>query len=351
MNLGLKIKELRKVKKITQQDLANMLGVSYQAISRWENNITSPDISALPVLANIFNVTVDYLLDVNVSKNDEIIKDIYNQYWNLTVENKWNDAKNLLEEKVLLYPNSYFLKNELLHTYYSLLMSEDEVTYQNKIICLAEEIIANCLVDESKFSAIESLILVYANQNKHEKGKELLELLPDKSYSRDTLREYTLTGIEKDIAIQEQAFEILDSFEHVLYHLMFKKEAGLRSKFILKYKELLDIIFDNNDYGAYNYQLAFIYLQCAKDYAQVVNKEEALKYFNLSVKHLNEYFTLKDNEAVIKHTSFLVNKIEDDPHNWPLDKTVMHNDWLRTINDQVFDFMKGEIMEIYKLLK
>ena len=83
MQLGRRIKELRKKRNITQQDLAEMLGVSYQAISRWENNITSPDITTLPVLANIFNVTVDYLLDVNIKENTQIIENIYNQSWEL----------------------------------------------------------------------------------------------------------------------------------------------------------------------------------------------------------------------------------------------------------------------------
>ena len=77
MQLGRRIKELRKKRNITQQDLAEMLGVSYQAISRWENNITSPDITTLPVLANIFNVTVDYLLDVNIKENTQIRENIY----------------------------------------------------------------------------------------------------------------------------------------------------------------------------------------------------------------------------------------------------------------------------------
>ena len=88
MQLGRRIKELRKTRNITQQDLAEMLGVSYQAISRWENNITSPDITALPVLANIFNVTVDYLLDVNINENTQIIENIYKQSWELCVNQK-----------------------------------------------------------------------------------------------------------------------------------------------------------------------------------------------------------------------------------------------------------------------
>ena len=68
MNIGLKIKKLRKEKNITQQHLAEILDVSYQAISRWENNITSPDITVLPILSNIFNVTIDYLLDNKIER-------------------------------------------------------------------------------------------------------------------------------------------------------------------------------------------------------------------------------------------------------------------------------------------
>ena len=44
MNLADKLKELRKAKNVSQEKLAEYLGVSYQAVSKWENNITSPDI-------------------------------------------------------------------------------------------------------------------------------------------------------------------------------------------------------------------------------------------------------------------------------------------------------------------
>jgi transcriptional regulator with XRE-family HTH domain len=244
MQLGRRIKELRKKRNITQQDLAEMLGVSYQAISRWENNITSPDITALPVLANIFNVTVDYLLDVNINENTQIIENIYKQSWELCVNQKHKEAQELLEEKTKLFPNNYFLKNELLNIYYVLMYDNDKEIYQDKIIDLANEIINNCLISDYKFSAIKALILIYGSKKEFTKGKELLELLPDISYSKDHLKEYTLTGDEKEIAIQEQTDNILSSFEHIIYKTMFKKPVGERSRYLQKYIQLLDLIYE-----------------------------------------------------------------------------------------------------------
>ena len=115
MNLGNKIKTLRKEHNLTQENLAEMLGVSYQAISRWENNITSPDISTLPILANIFNVTVDYLLDVNITKNEENINKIYDEYYHLSINNQIDECVKILEEGIKQYPFAFKLKNELLH--------------------------------------------------------------------------------------------------------------------------------------------------------------------------------------------------------------------------------------------
>ncbi len=58
----LKIAELRKGKGIGQQDLAEVLGVSFQTVSKWETGTTMPDISLLPDIAAYFNVSVDELL-------------------------------------------------------------------------------------------------------------------------------------------------------------------------------------------------------------------------------------------------------------------------------------------------
>lgn len=60
--INLKIAELRKRNNMTQQELGDILSVSYKTISKWENGICSPDIHILPELSKLFNVSVDALL-------------------------------------------------------------------------------------------------------------------------------------------------------------------------------------------------------------------------------------------------------------------------------------------------
>ena len=62
MTIGKRIGLLRRQKGLTQEELASHMGVSPQAVSKWENDQTCPDISALPKLAQLFGVTVDELL-------------------------------------------------------------------------------------------------------------------------------------------------------------------------------------------------------------------------------------------------------------------------------------------------
>ena len=66
--LSEKIKELRKKKGLTQEDLANALNVSRQAITKWESGDGSPDIENLKNIALYFHVSVDYLIDSNTEK-------------------------------------------------------------------------------------------------------------------------------------------------------------------------------------------------------------------------------------------------------------------------------------------
>lgn len=60
--LGQKIGSLRREKEWTQEELAEKLGVSAQAVSKWENDVSCPDIMLLPEISKLFGVTVDALL-------------------------------------------------------------------------------------------------------------------------------------------------------------------------------------------------------------------------------------------------------------------------------------------------
>lgn len=73
--IGMKIIEMRKKEDLTQMELADKLGISYQAVSNWERGLTMPDITKLPELAQIFNISIDYLLDYSeeVQVVDELI--------------------------------------------------------------------------------------------------------------------------------------------------------------------------------------------------------------------------------------------------------------------------------------
>lgn len=72
-NLGLNIKNYRKNKGFTQEELAGMLGVTPQAISRWESEAGLPDVSMIVPIAQALNITTDMLLGYNVANQDDYL--------------------------------------------------------------------------------------------------------------------------------------------------------------------------------------------------------------------------------------------------------------------------------------
>jgi transcriptional regulator with XRE-family HTH domain len=73
ITLGKKISDYRKALGLTQDQLAEKMNVSPQAVSKWENDISCPDISLLPKLAALFGITVDELLSVETKKEIELL--------------------------------------------------------------------------------------------------------------------------------------------------------------------------------------------------------------------------------------------------------------------------------------
>lgn len=69
---GNRLKELRKNKNISQEEIGELCGVAKTTISNWENNITQPPIETITKLAQYFSVTTDYLLGLNRDDLDKI---------------------------------------------------------------------------------------------------------------------------------------------------------------------------------------------------------------------------------------------------------------------------------------
>ncbi len=68
--IGKNIHTLRKQNGLTQEELAGKIGVTYQAVSKWENGTTAPDIALLPELAAVLGTSIDALLGYAAEKKD-----------------------------------------------------------------------------------------------------------------------------------------------------------------------------------------------------------------------------------------------------------------------------------------
>lgn len=72
-SIGENISEMRKASGLTQMDMAEKLGISFQAVSNWERGVSMPDISKLSALSRLFNVTIDEILN-NTADNSDIVR-------------------------------------------------------------------------------------------------------------------------------------------------------------------------------------------------------------------------------------------------------------------------------------
>ncbi|CAM3025629.1 DNA-binding protein [Hathewaya histolytica] len=111
--IGEVIYRLRKEKGITQEQLANFIGVSTAAVSKWESGNSYPDITLLPVIATIFNVTIDMLLNFKIELSHEEVMKIYSECESIFSINNLEKAIEVSKSYVNRHPGSYYLKSRI----------------------------------------------------------------------------------------------------------------------------------------------------------------------------------------------------------------------------------------------
>jgi len=199
MTFGQRLKKIRREANMTQERLAEYLSVTPQAVSRWENDAVMPDISLLPVFANLFGVTTDTLLGVDITKRDEAIKDILTRAWDeyrcgtdvvrshKETHQYIGRAVEIVEEGLKLYPDSWALKSDLVKFRFAFFDEDIEVVRANqrRVVELCEDIIENCEDSNLHQFAIDTFCTLSRVLGLTDRAKELVNQMPHMSLSKE----------------------------------------------------------------------------------------------------------------------------------------------------------------------
>lgn len=216
ITLGENIRTLRNRDNITQEQLAEALEVSPQAVSRWENEATFPDISVLPVLANYFGVTTDYLLGVDTAHKQKEIDRAVEWDAKLRSEGKTRKSVEFLREKAKEFPSSHIILHRLACSLFSLYHQSGEVFDEREKNEMAREsaelckrALKYCDKNDQLFigQCKQTLVLNFVELGERERAENIADTLPSFWCSREMV--YPKTLFEKDALREWQEFLLM----------------------------------------------------------------------------------------------------------------------------------------------
>ena len=105
MFIARNLRKLRLEKGLTQEEIAARLNVTGQAVGKWERDECYPDITLLPGLANMFNVSVDELIGLDEVNRQNKIIEIQGRKNELAAQGKYAELVKYLEEESKIHPN------------------------------------------------------------------------------------------------------------------------------------------------------------------------------------------------------------------------------------------------------
>jgi transcriptional regulator with XRE-family HTH domain len=192
--IGNKIKSLRNKRAVTQEHLAEYLGITAQAISRWESGTCYPDIELLPAIADYFSVTVDDLLCIDKSKKKEKIEGFIKSADTSQRAGNFDEAVNILRLALKEFPSSFLLQAELACAL-GCIDNGQKISKDlcEEVIILCSHILDDCLEDTLRLRAKAILCYVYAKHLEElEKAKQIADSLPPLYQCREVAMAETL---------------------------------------------------------------------------------------------------------------------------------------------------------------
>ncbi|GHV12453.1 hypothetical protein FACS1894219_05370 [Clostridia bacterium] len=196
-NLGEKIKSLRKTRDLTQEQFGDFLGVSYQAVSKWETNAAIPDVTMFPVLARFFGVTTDELFGMDETRDRERINAYHTESNKMRERGKHEDLVPHFRGAVKEFPNENGLWSELACAL-SASQSSDDLNEAREIY---ERVLENNPSVKLRASVLINLCQIYVKTGEREKGVDLARTLPHIYESREFALPRVLDGHERQEAL------------------------------------------------------------------------------------------------------------------------------------------------------
>lgn len=235
VKLGQKIKSLRKQKNLSQEVLANYLGVSFQAVSKWESGTTMPDVMLIPAIASFFGVSTDELFDFNLFEMEQQVDAICNEAY-LCRDTDITKAEKILREGLQRYPGNDRILNNLLYTM-------DYRTRTEEVITLCRSLIETTHDDAIKYDAFRILALCYKENRRYDLVRETLECIPEVYFSKLELMASLMEGEVSYEAAQKQKNLAAESLVDMLLIIgKYLKNNGDTSKAAMQFKIALKVM-------------------------------------------------------------------------------------------------------------
>lgn len=297
LKIGEKIKELRKRERITQETLADAIGVTSQAISRWEAGGGYPDMETLPVIANYFDVAIDELFGYEDEKG-KVKKRYYSDKVN-EITNK-RELVPILREAVAEFPNDDWLLYRLGEALYYIDMkmkgfywyiNEQNSNTESPEKLEAEKIFKRLIKSDDSFvkgNSARMLIKAYHNRNEFENAKRIAETLPFISECQEFMMVEASPKDEYQCNTEKALLSLIRSMIRNVIDILLRQDTLELDIKIRKLSELVAIcgmFFDDGKYGWCHQDMGYVHKYLVKWNAKFGDLDAAFKNLDLVLDH------------------------------------------------------------------
>ena len=188
MYLPANLKKYRIAKDLTQEEVAEFLGITAQSVSKWERGESYPDITFLPALANIFETSVDLLIGMDAIRAEETRYNIHKTAVEYQKNGEYDKAEKTYREALLTYPN---MPGMILGLAGTLALKGDTA----EAIELIERGLPLSANEKQKATLRAALCFLYLKAGREDKAVRLASELPHTRESREVILPLVQQGL------------------------------------------------------------------------------------------------------------------------------------------------------------